>query len=164
MYFDNMSRSSVLNVLALATRTASANSSSVDTQGFGSGHFTAFYGAAGDTLSGTVTIETKLQHSDDNSTWVDCADSDIIVERKNGNTTGLAVGTAAGATTTGVAFRATASSQLTGGISVRVGYIGSKRYVRLVDSRAGTQSSGTASNVVAVLGNPEYNPTVPNAS
>jgi hypothetical protein len=138
-------------VLATSTRTATGTGSSVDCQGYDAVRFAVLYGTAGDTLSSSVYIEVDCQVSDDNSTWVAAADTDIVVEHPTSiNGTGAAVGTANGAHSTGAAFLATASSQLSGSPTIRFSYVGIHRYVRVVDTRGGTQSSGTASTAFCV--------------
>ena len=55
--------------LAPAVRTADANGTGVDLQGFEGAMAIFDIGAEGDTLSSSVKIDVKLEHSDDNSSW-----------------------------------------------------------------------------------------------
>lgn len=62
----------------VSTSTTDINGTSVNVQAAHSGAvFIAAIGASGDTLSGSVKIELELEHSDDNSTFTDCADADL---------------------------------------------------------------------------------------
>lgn len=95
--------------LAPQARTASANGSSVDLAGY--------RGAIVVILVGTVTDGThtpKVQHCDDNSTWVDAAASDL-----EGTFAALAAAT-----------------------NQYVGYKGAKRYIRVVSTVSGATTGG----------------------
>ena len=64
--------------LAVAVRTAAANGTGVDLQGYESATALVDVGAEGDTLSSSVFFEVSLEHSDDDSTYTDVAQADII--------------------------------------------------------------------------------------
>ena len=64
--------------LAAAVRSAAANGTGVDLQGYNSAAILVDVGAEGDTLSGSVYFEISLEHSDDDSTYTDCAQADIV--------------------------------------------------------------------------------------
>lgn len=134
---DLFSRLNVTQLLAPANRTADANSTSIDTRGYDSLMLVGTVGAPGDTLSGTVLIELEVQHSDDNSAFTACADADLH-------------NAVSGATNTGTFARITANGQATARFIT--GYRGTKRYVRVVDNRTGTHTTGTPTGVVAVQG------------
>ena len=55
--------------LAPAVRTADANGTGVDLQGFEGAMCIFDIGAEGDTLSGSVKIDVKLEHSADDSSY-----------------------------------------------------------------------------------------------
>lgn len=84
-------------------------------------------GDSGDTLSGSLDIQLELEHSDDDSTWSDCADTDIT-----GAVTGSNTGTFAHIDAPGE-DSAIFSTQ----------YMGSKRYIRVVMNTTGTHTNGT---------------------
>ena len=65
--------------LAPAVRTADANGDGVDLQGFEAcSNVVVDSGAEGITLSSTNKIEFELEHSDDDSTYSDVAQADVI--------------------------------------------------------------------------------------
>ena len=64
-------------ILGSAVRTADANGDGVDLKGFEAA-ICVDSGAEGVTLSSSVKIEFELEHSDDNSTFTDVAQADVI--------------------------------------------------------------------------------------
>lgn len=125
------------------TVTADQNTASTDLSGFNSLLLIASVGLSGDTLSGSVKIEYEVEHSDNNSTWVDCADADLI-------------DAVAGATNTGTF--AVVNSAATDETVYKASYIGGKRYVRVVINVTGTHTNGTPQSIIAVKGDPVYSP------
>ena len=71
---------SISNSIIAATKTAGANGTAVDLQGFEEATAIVDVGAEGDTLSGSVYFEVSLQHSDTTTSgdFVDCTQSDIV--------------------------------------------------------------------------------------
>lgn len=132
---DVKSKLSLNPSLLPANRSADTNGSGVDTQDSIGVMLMATIGAPGDTLSSSVKIEMEAQHSDDNSTFVACADSDLSAAAVGSNT-GTIVSVQANA----------AASQI-----YKVNYLGSKRYVRVVDNRTGTHTNGTPTSATVVL-------------
>ena len=65
--------------LAAAVRSAAANGTGVDLQGYESATVLVDVGAEGDTLSSSVHFEISLEESDDDSTYTDVAQADIIL-------------------------------------------------------------------------------------
>ena len=61
-----------------AVKTAAANGTGVDLQGYESATVLVEVGAEGDTLSSSVYFEVSLEHSDDDSTYTDVAQADIV--------------------------------------------------------------------------------------
>lgn len=139
---DNYSTQKVTQLLTPATRTADANSSSVDTQGYDSLLLVALEGASGDTLSGSVKTEYEVEHSDDNSTWSDCADADLLHVVTGTNTGCFAVIDDAAEDDT----------------RYITGYRGTKRYVRVVRNITGTHTNGTPCAVLAIQGHASGTP------
>lgn len=115
------------------------NGTSVDLQENRSLGFLALIGASGDTLSGTVRIELKLEESDNNSDWTACPD--VAVQ---GAIAGVATGTFA------VIDDGAEDAKL-----YQTQYLGHKRYVRCVVDFVGTHTNGTPLGIVAVDPNPE---------
>lgn len=128
----------VVETLASATRTASADGTGIDLQGFESATVIAQIGAEGITLSGTDYITFKLEHSDDDSTYTAVATADVVE----------------GTVSSGVF--ATFDDNAEAPAVATIGYIGGKRYVRAVVSYEGTHGTGTPSNAVIVKGHPRH--------
>ena len=81
-----------------------------------------------------------MEHSDDDSTYTDCAQADIIDGTISAGGIWLKLdGTANG------------NPDSAGGI-FRVGYVGGKRYVRVVLAKTGTHSNGTPIGAMVVRG------------
>lgn len=137
---------SIGNSIINAVKTAGANGSTVDLQGFDSATAVVTVGAEGDTLSGSVYFTVALQHSDDGSSWSNTAQADIV----NGTIAADGIWLKLDGTTDG-------NPDTTGG-EWQVGYIGGKRYVRLVLAKAGTHSNGTAISGIIVKGSPLHAP------
>ena len=127
-----------------AVRTAAVNGSGVDLQGYESATAMVIVGAEGDTLSSSVHFEVSLEHSDDNSTFTDVAQADIIDGTISSGGIFLKLdGTAGG------------NPDTSGGI-FRVGYVGGKRYVRVVLAKTGTHSNGTPIGAMVVRGHARH--------
>lgn len=130
--------------LVSAVRTAAANGTGVDLQGYESATLIADVGAEGDTLSSSVYFEISLEHSDDNSTFTDVAQADIVDGTISSGGIWLKLdGTAGG-------------NPDTAGEIYRVGYIGGKRYIRGVLAKTGTHSNGTPISLFVVKGNARH--------
>lgn len=135
MLRDLKSNLTVSSLLIPATRTADANSSSADLQDAIAAEVVVHLGDSGDTLSGSVYLLLELEHSDDNSTWSDCADADIDTAVTGTNTGTFAVVDAPSEDST----------------VFKCGYKGSKRYIRAVINFVGTHTNGIPCGVAAIL-------------
>ena len=123
-----------------AVKTAAGNGTGVDLQGYESATVLVEVGAEGDTLSSSVYFEVSLEHSDDDSTYTDVAQADIIDGTISSGGIFLKLdGTANG-------------NPDTAGEIYRVGYVGGKRYVRVVLAKTGTHSNGTPLGAMIVRG------------
>lgn len=125
---------------APAVRTADANGTTVDTQGYESVVMDFQIGTEGVTLSTTDKIALEIEHSDDDSSWSDCEAGDTLGEESAGVVKTLDTGSEAPA-------------------NYRVAYLGSKRYVRAVLNFSGTHGTGTPTGATVLLGNPRHAPT-----
>ena len=124
--------------LAAATRTAAANGTGVDLQGYESATVLVDVGAEGDTLSSSVYFEVSLEESDDDSTYTDVAQAGIVDGTISSGGIFLKLdGTANG------------NPDSAGGI-FRVGYVGNSRYIRVVLAKTGTHSNGTPLGAMVV--------------
>ena len=130
--------------LAAATRTAAANGTGVDLQGYESATVLVDVGAEGDTLSSSVYFEVSLEEADDDSTYPDVAQAGIIDGTIASGGIFLKLdGTAGG------------NPDSTGGI-FRVGYVGNSRYIRVVLAKTGTHSNGTPLGAMVVRGSARH--------
>tara|TARA_Y100000114_G_scaffold24479_1_gene20181 strand:+ start:661 stop:1074 length:414 start_codon:yes stop_codon:yes gene_type:complete len=125
-------------------RTAAANGTGVDLQGYESATILVDVGAEGDTLSSSVHFEVSLEESDDNSTFTDVAQAGII----DGTISSGGIFLKLDGTTGG-------DPDSTGGI-FRVGYVGGKRYIRVVLAKTGTHSNGTPLGAMVVRGHARH--------
>ena len=93
-------------------------------------------GAEGDTLSGSVKIDVKLEHSDDDSSYsAVTSNSDITDGAIDSN-----------------GIWATFDDNAEAPAVVGIGYIGGKRYVRVVADFTGTHSNGTPVSAMVLKG------------
>lgn len=118
MYYDGHNNSTEVISLAPLARTATANGTGVDLQGYQS---CEFYVITGTMTDGAHTI--NLQESDDNSTYTSIADADI-----------LGIEPALVLTDDNVIKKA--------------GYLGRKRYVRVITTVSGATTGGVYCAIV----------------
>jgi len=114
--------------LDAAVYTSDQNGTGVDLQGYEGAVALFTFGASGDTLSASVKIDGVLQESDDNSTFTDVADSDLL-------------GT-----------EPTVDDNTKDSTVYAVGYIGSKRYIRTKFDFTGIHTNGTECSGIIVRG------------
>lgn len=120
-------RSSSVASIVPAVYTTTQNGASADLRSYNSNAIVVVTGVYGGTAP---AAKVKVQESVDNSVWTDVADSDL--EGITGNASGVTI---------------SASSLLT------VGYIGSRRYIRVIlSSVTGTTPSIPASVVIGRFG------------
>lgn len=133
---------SPVSTLLPVNRTADANGAGVDLQGYEAAEVLASVGASADTLNGSNTISLELEESDDDSTYTDVAEADML-------------GAIAGTTTGQFALIDAATEDDT---LYRVGYVGNKQYIRVVDNRTGTHTSGTPTSATVVRMHARHQP------
>ena len=127
-----------------AVKTAAANGTGVDLQGYESATVLVDVGAEGDTLSSSVYFELSLEESDDDSTYTDVAQASIVDGTISSGGIFLKLdGTAGG------------NPDTAGGI-LRVGYVGNSRYIRVVIAKTCTHSSGTPIGAMIVRGHARH--------
>jgi hypothetical protein len=132
---DIKSNLKLVNSVLPLLRTADVNGSGVDTQESVGVALVAHVGTSGDTLSGSVYLALEVEHSDDNSTFVDCADADI-----DAAVTGANTGTFA-----------KIDDAAEDDAIYKCNYLGNKRYVRVVGNLVGTHTNGISFGAMAVL-------------
>jgi hypothetical protein len=137
--YDLSNKTSAIVSLTAANRTEDANGTGVDLTGFESALVIAVVGAEGDTLSGSLKIDLKLEHSDNNSDWTAVAQIDVVD----------------GTIATGGIF-ATLDANAEAPAVHQLSYVGGKQYIRVVDDRTGTHTNGTPTAAVVVKGNPRH--------
>ena len=130
------------------TEGGGSTTAGVDTKGYDSVVLAALFGDSGDTLSGSVYFEVKLEDSDDNSTFAAVTNADYVLLPDGGIATAPAAG--------GVIATIDAPSE--DQVAVIVGYVGPKRYVRLFIDTTGTHTNGTPATALAILGHPSLSP------
>ena len=118
--------------------TTTKTSSAIDLQGFDSASIVFAIGIAGDTLSGSIYWTLKLQHSDDDSVYVDVPLTSLF------NSAATVVVDSLTKDETAYSF----------------GYVGGKRYVKAVATPTGAHSVGTPIGVLALKGNPSVAPVI----
>lgn len=122
-------------LIGAATLSADNTPAAVDLRGADAAEIILQVGAGGITFSGTNKIEFKLTHSDDDSTYEDVETSDML---------GVTVASG-GIIKSLVAAHAAAAAY-------RYGYIGGKRYLKLLADFSGTHGSGTPIAATVVKG------------
>ena len=132
----------VANLITPVVADADTTLVSADLQGFDAAEVVIQAGAGGITFSGTNKIEFVLTHSDAASSgFTPVAQGDVI---------GATVATG-GIVLSFVAAKAAATVH-------RVGYVGGKRYLRLLADFSGTHGAGTPLAASALLGYPHQGP------
>ena len=127
---------------------ADVNGTGVDSQGFSSVTHVVNVGAPGITFSTTHKVEIELEHSDDNVTFTDVTSNTDVV----GGTVG----------TNGLWQTIDADGDCNAVYAI--GYVGGKRYSRVVLNFSGTHGTGTIFGVVGVKGRPLSGPTASQAN
>ena len=128
--------------IAPINSTADINGTSVSRAGYADLAFVALVGITGDTLSGSVYLALELEHSDDNSSFSDCADADLSA--------------AVSGATTGTWGKIDDNAE--DDARYEVNYIGRKRYVRPVANYVGTHTNGMEIAVLALRGGARSRP------
>lgn len=144
MMRDLVSRLAQVQAIGPAVLSANNTPSTLDLQGYNSAAFLISVGAGGITFSSTNKIEFVVTHSDDDSTYVNVTDADVqgVSGISNGIVRSL------------VAAKAAADTAPT-----EIGYIGNKRYLKVLAQFSGTHGTGTPMSVVLVKGNGAVKPS-----
>lgn len=114
----------------------------IDLQGFNAAEIILGVGIGGITFDATNKIEFKLTHSDDNSVYSDVVTADMLGVTVSGS----------GIIKSLVAAHAAAAAY-------RYGYIGNKRYLKVLADFSGTHGTGTPLFVAVARGRPGSSPT-----
>lgn len=128
-------------LLANATYAADNTPAAVDRQGYEAVEVLLAIGAGGITFSGTNKVEFALTHSDDGTNYTNVTDADML------GVTGISNG-----------IIKTLSAAHAAAASYRYGYVGNKRYLKLLADFSGTHGTGTPLAAIALLGEPLAEP------
>jgi len=134
---DIFSETALADLLPVATYAADNTPAAVDLLGFEAAEIALAIGVGGITFSGTNKIEFVLTHSDDNSSYANVADADMK------GVTGIANGIVKALTA------AHAAAEV-----IKLGYVGGKRYLKLLADFSGTHGTGTPLAATVVKGRP----------
>lgn len=147
--YDSVSR--LKSVVAIVPEVLAADNTpiAVDTLNWESATVEIIVGAGGITFSGTNKVEFKLTHSDDNSTYTAVTDDDVIMPYGT---------TVAGLGGLGIIHALVAAHASADSVATKVGYVGSKRYLKLLADFSGTHGTGTPIAANVILGNPLWAP------
>jgi hypothetical protein len=137
---DLISNISPAYTITPQTRTTDLNGTGIDLQGFSKVGVYLMPGIGGITFDGTNKIEFILEHSDDNSAFTAVEQADV----------------SGGTVTTGI-FRSLVAAHAAATIT-EIGYIGAKRYIRVVANFSGTHGTGTPMAALVLRGQPNYAP------
>ena len=132
---NNLSVVRVLDAVLTAPTVDVDGDTDVDLQGYNGCEMVVVVGASGDTLSGSVYVSLELEESDDDSTYTDVADADML-----------------GATGGGSGQFALINDPAEDDAVYTVGYIGDKRYLRLKVNVTGTHTNGIPLAACAIRG------------
>lgn len=128
-------------LIPASTLSADNTPPAVDLSGYDGAMISLHIGVGGITFSGTNKIEFVLTHSEDNSTYTNVTDADIV---KDAN---APASISNGIVRALVAAHAAATVQ-------KIGYIGNKRYLKLLADFSGTHGTGTPIAAIAIRGFP----------
>lgn len=134
---DGATRLSPLTAIAAATLAADNTPGAIDLRDYQSATLLLSIGVGGITFSGTNKIEFVLTHSDDDVTYVNVTDDDVIKD------------SLAAVTVTNGIVRALTAAHAAATLQ-KLGYIGGKRYLKLLADFSGTHGSGTPISATVV--------------
>jgi len=143
MMRDQVNRLADVQAIGPVVLSADNTPSAIDLNGYNSATIFLSVGIGGITFSTTNKVEFVLTHSDDNSTYTNVTDADVL------GVTGV---------TGGIIRSLTAAKAAADTSATEIGYIGGKRYLKLLADFSGTHGAGTPISAIVVLGNSIYKP------
>lgn len=135
---DTLHNLKTAEAIAPAVYTADTTPAAIDLLGFDSATLAIHIGAGGITFTSTNKVEFKVTHSDDDSTYEAVTADDLLGVDSVG---------------TGGIVKALTAAHTASDVT-RVGYVGTKRYLKLAADFSGTHGTGTPLSAVAILGHP----------
>lgn len=139
---DHVSDFGTAVLLPCASYSADNTPASIDLAGYDGCTIVIEVGVGGITFSGTNKVEFVLTESDDDSSYAAVAAANLThapISVSNGIIYNL------------IAAHASATA-------VRIGYLGKKRYLKLLADFSGTHGAGTPISAVAILSGPRSKP------
>lgn len=127
---DAASNLALVEAIATAVLSADNTPAAIDLLDSGSATLVLHIGVGGITFTGSNKIEFVLTHSDDNSTYSNVTDDDLVKD------------SLAPASVTNGIIRALTAAHAASTIQ-KLGYVGGKRYLKLLADFSGTHGSGT---------------------
>ena len=137
---DEATEKALQVLIANATYSADTTPVAVDMLNYAGATITLHIGAGGITFSGSNKIEFVLTHSDDNVTYTNVGATDIIQDAADTLQPALASGIVLNL----IVAHAAATTH-------KIGYIGGKRYTKLLADFSGTHGTGTPIGATLVL-------------
>ena len=128
----------IVEAIANKTHDDDNTPTAIDLQGYESAEVVMHIGEGGITFTDTDKVEFKLTHSEDDSTYTDVTIGDVD---------GLS------SVAEGGIIKSLTSLHDASDVT-KVGYIGGKRYLKLLADFSGTHGTGTPIGAVVVMGNP----------
>lgn len=131
----------IVDAIAPAVYAADNTPVVIDTAGYNSAMLALHIGVGGITFTNTNKIEFVLTHSDDDTTYEAVTDDDVQ------GATGI----------TGGIVKALKTAHAAADVT-KIGYIGYRRYLKVLADFGGTHGTGTPIAVSAILGRPHSAP------
>lgn len=144
--YDKKHGKKVVALITPAVLDADNTPAALDTLGFRAVTIQTHVGIGGITFSGTDKVEFKLTHSEDNVTYEAVEADDVIMPY--GETLG----------SNGIIRSLTAEKAAADTEVHAVGYVGKRRYLKLLADFGGTHGAGTPMSAAAILEKPDNSP------
>lgn len=123
----------VVSAIGAAVLSADNTPAAIDLQGYNAAEIVLAIGVGGITFTATNKIEFKVTHSDDGATYTDVTDEDVL---------GVS-------DISGGIVKALTSAHAAADVS-RFGYVGGKRYLKVLADFSGTHGTGTPIAAVVI--------------
>ena len=138
---DLHNKVAVRQTLAPAVATSDRTSAAADRRGFESVEHIVALGASGDALTSSRRIDLRLEHSHDDTAWEPVSDADVlgVVVDANG------------------VFATIDDATLDESV-YSAGYVGGRRYSRVVADFAGSHANGTPVAALALMSHAHVKP------
>ena len=138
---DIISNIAVASVIAPSPYDADNTPAAIDLKGFDSAMLAIHVGAGGISFNGTNKIEFKLSHSDDDATYEPVTDADV--QGVAGVTSGIVLALKTAHPDPSV---------------TRVGYVGNRRFIKLLADFSGTHGTATPLAATVIKGHARERP------